>query len=413
MRALRLLCTLLLAATAHAQTADAPPTGPEPNGIVTGRVFCVDTGLPARFALVSLHPVNPAKSSPQKSSGTRTRPTYTISTSSVQTALDGSYIFSHVPPGVYYISVEEDGYINPAMAFTGDQLNSTSPQVRAALVDQVIQHITVEQDSTVRADVQLQRGAAVSGTITYDDGSAASGITIAVLTKNEKGDWRVPSDVAMFFATNDRGYFRMSSLLPGTYVLEANLNIGINKSYSVQYGPDGGQTFSHRVFESAISFYGHGTPYIDDATTFTLRGDEERTGQDMILPISKLHKLTGRVIVESSGHSVNAATVELLSDTNKKAIASSSIEREDGLFHFEFVPEGDYILRVTNARDVTLEKPAPSGIMPLPFGFPGTEKEHVVESYGNVDMPLVLRADMTGIIATVPAKQNASTAASK
>ena len=65
-RALRFLCTLFLAATAHAQTAATPPTAPEPNGIVTGRVFCVDTGLPARFASVSLLPVNLAKANPQK-----------------------------------------------------------------------------------------------------------------------------------------------------------------------------------------------------------------------------------------------------------------------------------------------------------------------------------------------------------
>jgi hypothetical protein len=116
----------------------------------------------------------------------------------------------------------------------------------------------------------------------------------------------------------------------------------------------------------------------------------------MTIPISKLHKLTGRVTAGPNGHLVNAATVELISVINK-TIASSSIEREDGLFHFEFVPEGDYILRITNARDATWEIPQPSHIIPSPLGFPGTEEEHVVEAYGNVDMPLIIRGDMTGI----------------
>ena len=63
MRALQPLCTLLLATSASAQTTTITPgtPTPEPNGIVTGRVFCGDTGRPARFASVSLMPANPAK----------------------------------------------------------------------------------------------------------------------------------------------------------------------------------------------------------------------------------------------------------------------------------------------------------------------------------------------------------------
>jgi hypothetical protein len=89
----------------------------------------------------------------------------------------------------------------------------------------------------------------------------------------------------------------------------------------------------------------------------------------MILPISKLRRLTGHVAAGPTGHLVNAASVELLT-TDKKSIAKSSIDREDGLFHFEFVPEGDYTLRVTNARDVTWEPDIPQpGMMAPPPGF--------------------------------------------
>jgi hypothetical protein len=51
-------------------------------------------------------------------------------------------------------------------------------------------------------------------------------------------------------------------------------------------------------------------------------------------------------------------------------------------------------------------------MMAPPPGFPAREKERVLETYGNVDMPLILRGDMAGITATVPAKQNNPTAAS-
>ncbi len=111
------------------------------------------------------------------------------------------------------------------------------------------------------------------------------------------------------------------------------------------------------------AFYSNGTPYIDQAATFTLSGDEERTGQDMTLPIGKLHKLTGRVAAEANDHLVNAATVELIAAINKKSIASTVVDSAVSLFHFELIPEGDYILRVTNARDVTgnSEPPPPPG----------------------------------------------------
>ena len=158
-------------------------------------------------------------------------------------------------------------------------------------------------------------------------------------------------------------------------------------------------------------FYGNGTPYIDQAATFTLHGDEERTGQDMTLPISKLHKLTGRVAAEADDHFVNAATVELIATISKKSIASTVVDSADGLFHFEFVPEGDYTLRVTNARDVTgNSEPLPTARRTLRRS--PLENERVLKTYGDVDMPLILRGDMTGITATVPAKQTNPTAAS-
>ena len=144
------------------------------------------------------------------------------------------------------------------------------------------------------------------------------------------------------------------------------------------------------------------------AASFTLRGDEERTGQDMTIPISKLHKLTGRVAAGPNGHFVNAASIQLISNTDKKSLASTNIEREDGLFHFEFVPEGDYTLRVTNARDVTWEPAPPQPGSAIPNPFSPSDKERVLETYGNVEMPLLLNGDMTDVVATVPAKHDSS-----
>ncbi|HMF54528.1 MAG TPA: carboxypeptidase-like regulatory domain-containing protein [Edaphobacter sp.] len=405
------LWPLFLSLACPAQTANRAP---EPNGIVTGRVFCGDTGHPARFASVSLMPVpEPAQTKLNKTGlGSTSKPAPGTATTSiaVNTALDGSYTLVHIAPGTYYVIVRMNGYISPLTLFSKKQLDQPTDQERA-LIDEALPRVHIEQDSTAHADVQLQRGAAVSGTISYDDETPAVGVSVLLRHKDENGKWMpIASGVHTEggTVTNDRGNFHLSSLLPGTYLLDASLSLGEEKTHT--FGDSAGHTsqFIMRSFKSSLAFYGDGTPHMDQATSFTLRGDEERTGQDMTIPISKLHKIIGRVAAGPNGHFVNAASIELISITDKKPLANANIEREDGLFHFEFVPEGDYTLRVTNARDVTWEPATPQPGNTMPGAFPPSDKERVLETYGNTEMPLLLNGDMTDIVATIPAKQNQS-----
>ncbi|HEX7157429.1 MAG TPA: hypothetical protein VF214_00335 [Edaphobacter sp.] len=415
---------LTAACSAQMPTATTVPvsSSPEPNGVVTGRVFCGDTGRPARFASVSLMPVpDPVKAKLDKANlGSTSKPAPGTSTVSiaVDTALDGNYTLTHVAPGTYYVIVKKDGYITPLTMFSKKQLDEPTDQIRA-LIEEALPRVQVEQDSIAHADVQLQRGAAVSGSISYDDGTPASGISVTLLRRDENGKWvQVGGSRRInppFSQTNDRGYFRIASLLPDTYLLEATLNLSDETTRTTSDSAGHTMESMMKSFRFSLEFYGEGSPHIEQATGFTLRGSDERTGQDMTLPISKLHKLTGRVVTGSNGHRINAASVELLyasEGSGKTTIARTNIEREDGLYHFEFVPEGDYTLRVTNARDVTWEPadpPQPGTTMP--GGFPPPDKEHVLETYGDVDMPLLLRGDMTDVIATVPAKRTNQSAA--
>lgn len=407
------LWPLFLSLTCPAQTTGN--RAPEPNGIVTGHVFCGDTGLPARFASVSLMPVpEPAQTKlnkPGLGSTSKLAPGTVTTSIAVDTVLDGGYTLTHIAPGTYYVIVRQSGYITPLNLFTKKQLEAPTDEERA-LIDEALPRIHVEQDSTAHADVQLQRGAAVSGTISYDDGSPAANVTVSVRHKAEDGKWAslpvVQGSHDLMFVTNDRGYYRLPSLLPDTYLLEASVNLGDEKTRTVADSAGRTSQFLMRSYRFSLSFYGDGTPHIDQATSFTLRGDEERTGQDMTIPISKLHKLIGRVAAGPNGHFVNAASIDLLSGSDKKWLSHADIEREDGLFHFEFVPEGDYTLRVTNARDVTWEPATPQPGNTMPGAFPPSDKERVLETYGNTEMPLLLNGDMTDIVATIPAKQNQS-----
>jgi hypothetical protein len=149
-------------------------------------------------------------------------------------------------------------------------------------------------------------------------------------------------------------------------------------------------------FNYALPFYGTGTAHLSEAKAVTLAAGQETPGQDMLVPISKLHKLTGRVAAGRDAHYVNAATVALISREDNKELAITDVSREDGLFHFEFVPAGDYTLKVTEARDVVWETPAPTRDDPSP-----SEKERILATFGNTEEPIILRGDMLDTLATV------------
>src|SRR5262249_27188781 len=145
------------------------------------------------MASVSLMPVADPNKAKLEKAGLDAAPSKTAAPVSsvinaVQTNLDGSYSIPHVAAGTYYVTVRTDGYINPVSMFTTQQLDDPTDQVRA-LSEQALPKITVEQDSTARADVQLQRGAAVRGTISFDDETPAAGIIVTVLHKDESGKW--------------------------------------------------------------------------------------------------------------------------------------------------------------------------------------------------------------------------------
>jgi hypothetical protein len=164
---------------------------------------------------------------------------------------------------------------------------------------------------------------------------------------------------------------------------------------------------------SSLPFYGTGFARQSQAASVKLHAGQELTGQDMTIPISKLHKLSGRVAAGQDGHLVNAAKVALVTRDEGKELASTVVSRDDGLFHFEFIPEGDYIVRVSEARDVVWEAPAPPAAgssFPMML-FPAQDKERVVANYGGVDQTLLFSGDTLSLTVTVPPDTKAGTTA--
>ncbi|WP_158823221.1 collagen binding domain-containing protein [Granulicella sp. S156] len=408
---------LLLATAATAQTHSA--TTPEQTGSVTGHVFCADTNQPARFAKVSLEPIaDPPSSTPAASPGSASSPKPAFKppaggSGTVETTLDGSFTLTKIKPGDYYVVVQKQGYVKPRDMFTQKEIDDPTPAMRA-LVEQALPRVRVEANQTEHAEVRLDRGAAISGTILYDDGSPAAELSVQLLHKDANGKWVALTSSGNFTpgyetTTDDRGFFRMASLLSGEYMIDATLSLTDSKITSTQM--PGGETmvFNTQTFRFSLPFYGSGTARIADAAAIKVRAGQELPGADMTIPLSKLHKLNGRVIAGRDGHVVNAASLSLVTRDDNKELASSDISREDGLFHFEFVPEGDYILKVSNARDSVWVPATPPHNASL---FPQPDKERVLQAYGDTELPILLSGDMLDAIATVPPDAKPSTTSS-
>jgi hypothetical protein len=395
----------LFAAAAVAQTPAAlQQTGgrPTPTGVVTGRVYCSDTNEPARFAHVYLEPV-PQEPKLGSTDATQVnadagtpRPTAQRS-DTVMTTLDGSFTLGNIAAGAYYVVVQEPGYINAMTLFTPDQLRSPTQEIRDQLA-QKLTRVVAEANQTETVAIRIERGGAITGTILYDDGSPAGGVFVKLLQKNRRGEWFDAPGPTSAIETDDRGRYRIGSLIPNEYMVKATLQLADSKVVHSQFGSNTIE-FQQQTYRSSLSFFGAGTARLDSANSVHIGNGQERAGQDMTIPISRLRQLTGRVLAGADSHPVNAANVSVLYADNGKVIATSDISREDGLFHFEFVPDGDYTLHVSEARDVVWE-PAPPGAQDGPF--PARDKERVVAKYGGADQSLLLRSDTFGFIMTVP-----------
>jgi hypothetical protein len=163
-------------------------------------------------------------------------------------------------------------------------------------------------------------------------------------------------------------------------------------------GESGGSSSVNNV--ASLAFYSGSATRRADATPFKLTANEEHSGEDITIPIAKLHTITGEVVAEHDGHVLNQGNVKLLDPDDKSEVESSKVERADGKFHLFFVPEGNYIFHVDNAADVTYEDvPYPPGTLP-----PTHEEAHTIHAYGTADQPLNLHDDAPTIVLSVPEK---------
>jgi hypothetical protein len=376
----RLTTAVALALLTLAAAAQQPAA---PGSTVSGHVYCADTNAPARFAKVLLKSTQPNNSfgddflgrmqklaakaggdapKPQTdddkramAAASKTMNQATDMLNATTVGLDGAFSFAGVKPGTYYVHALFAGYIDAYSEFTDDDFASADPAIKARIAAK-IPTITVTGTDAARADLRLDRGASVSGRILFDDGSPAAGWLISVVKPKSVEDPMEAAAAMMSQAmsmsgggstvaskTDDIGHFRISGLPSGEYVLRASLTataIGVSAANLGQNGSGinlvvySGDTFSRA-----------------DAKSFSVTAGQDQPGVDLLIPAHKLHTITGHIYSKSDAHPLNAGTISLTAK-DSAALPRVATVRDDGSFHFEYLPPATYTLRVVDASDV-------------------------------------------------------------
>jgi hypothetical protein len=195
-------CTSLCAAVSIAVGAQIAAQEPSPRaprtGMLVGQVRDAASGAPVGEAIVQLTLQGVAENEPDSPNGR------------VVSDSEGRFFFTQLPRGRYYLSASKDGY-----ASGGHR------QLQPAASGQSI--TLAEGERRTDADLRVWKYAVIGGTVVDEAGEPVVGIGVRALLKDVfAGRTRYGSMQLVLeptAVTDDRGMFRLSQLVPGTYVV--------------------------------------------------------------------------------------------------------------------------------------------------------------------------------------------------
>lgn len=315
----------------------APERSARITGAVSGTVFFADTQRPARFATVQLIPVSDGDGSERRGSGGGTG----------RTALDGTFLIENVPVGEYYVAALATGYVSS----TAELASLLEAGVAQADALRRLPLARVAQGAPSTVSVSLERGAVITGSVAWDDGSPAAGVSVAAIAATaQNGNGGRAGGTARFGgigagfgapgggfgSTDDRGRFRLSGLAPGEYLIRAAVT-----------APAGGFPGGRNGFErnAQLVVYAPGKLRRTEADTVKVTAAEEHEGISLTLNLRALHTVSGQVS-GGDGNAINAGNVRLV-DASDSSLSRFGEIAPDGSFSVAYVPAGTYTMNVT------------------------------------------------------------------
>ncbi|MDR3799237.1 MAG: hypothetical protein P4K93_13860 [Terracidiphilus sp.] len=341
---------------------------------MTGVVICTDTGKPARFAEVQLLPAAVFSANSNSGNGH-------LDLEETATGLDGRFTIEAVPPGDYYAFATLNGYLDPERGIDfnrAKQQDSDDAQIVEAL-NQWKEHfaeVTVSAQHTSELKLAIERGAEIDGTVSYDDSSPAIGMRFQLLRKTAQGDWTAVGDSGSNWALEEKsdshGRFRITNLPAGEYKVCT--------------------LFPVKSEESAPRVCLGGSFRKKNAEAVKVSDGEIRGGTDIVIPLTGMFTVGGNVAAGMDGHAPNGARIHLLyADDREEARAANM--RRDGSFSFDYVPAGDYVLRVADVQDTNTANQNAGSADSSSSPQPAPE----VHRYLDKEIPLSVQSDMNDV----------------
>jgi hypothetical protein len=296
----------------------------------------------------------------------------------------GRFVFHDLPAGSYSLAVGAPGYVPGAFG----QARPNGPSHTLDLTD---------GERTSDAKIRVWKYAVLSGTVVDEVGEPAVGITVRALRRAMTGGvvQLTPTGTAL---TDDRGEFRLATLVPGDYVVaipetQVTMPVAIVQTmmdsvlagrggamldFVASGGPmpsPGGRRVGDNLLQSGGDPRATATPSADgkigayltqyypaatsptQAVTLTLRSGEEKGGLNLQLRVAPTATVTGSVVGPDGP--VSGAPVKLTATAVDEALASgfetaSTLTRADGTFTLLAVPAGQYVARVSKLPRPTL-----------------------------------------------------------
>jgi hypothetical protein len=240
------------------------------------------------------------------------------------------------------------GYRSPVAQFRWDELKEMTPVSMKKLAEQ-LPSVHVEPGKTATAELVLERGASISGKVTYDDGSPVIGAWVRVHSAENlpPKEYRLISGLVpgWGYLTDDRGRYRISGLPDGEYMVETFMlgQSSGNQFADLAVGMDTDRHYVHSPPDFGLT-YAEKTLHKKDAKVYKLTSGEELSDVDIEIPLHHVYNLSGTVSTQGNQPPIVWGLVAV-QDINDKTFTRQAVINSDGSFQFSHLPPAKYELK--------------------------------------------------------------------
>jgi protocatechuate 3,4-dioxygenase beta subunit len=262
---------------------------------------------------------------------------------------DGWYEFASVPEGTYRIAAQHPDFLPGEHGTARGTSRDRWRNVEAG-------------DRLEGMDVVLSRGGVIAGTVADAYGEPLEGLTVHVLrSRVRNGREEVfPASELRPRQTDDRGRYRLYGLPPGPYYVVARDS---REPAGPARVPDARAVLASDTPRDGVQWAGPAAYYpgrgtIQNAQVVHVTAGSDVLGVDFEFAPTPSAAVSGRV-VNSSGEPLRALVKLALSRRSGAPLeqAQEVVSNADGLFEFQNVPPGEYVLQ-TERRTLLLIDPA-------------------------------------------------------